>query len=163
MYFTTVKILEDSRHPGLQDGVSCTSDGEETRGWSNRGMPSWILRQDSAPIGGTVGVFQSYYRYTTSVSMWRKEARWSFYAAGSFHAFQLLPFLEGTPTWVAMQAPLKRPSVERHTLYSSPWPLCLAPLLKERKHCWNLSYPNGEKCLIKDDWYKNFLNIGNFF
>lgn len=37
-----------------------------------------------------------------------KETCWGFYGAGSSPAFQLLPFLQGTQTLVAMQVTMKR-------------------------------------------------------
>ena len=56
-------MASQSGHPGLQDGVSHTIEGEETHKCQNRGAAKLILIWDFTPKG-IAGVFQrGYYQY----------------------------------------------------------------------------------------------------
>lgn len=61
-------------------------------------LPTWILMWDFTPKGMAVVLLKGYYWYYKYVRVKKGEHRWDFYGAGSLHAFQLLPFLQGTET-----------------------------------------------------------------
>lgn len=80
----------DGGHPGLQDGVIHTSEGEEARGCEAR---------RAAMLDAEAGFHPKGIAERFKVSQCDERGRcWDSYGAGSLCAFQLLSWLQGTQT-----------------------------------------------------------------
>lgn len=86
-----------SRLPGLQDSVSCTTEGKETPGCQIKGAAKLDTNLEISSLKALLEHFQRAYcwYYNKLNTKKGRVARLSM-VLGSLHAFQLLPFLQGT-------------------------------------------------------------------
>lgn len=71
-------------------------------------LPNWILLQDLASKDTGWSVSKKLLPVLQVCQCEEKEHHRGFNVAGILHAFQPLPFIQGTQTWTATQVPLKR-------------------------------------------------------
>lgn len=144
MFLPQWKILEDSRYPGLRDGIGCTSEEKKLMGVKIGAKVNRILMWAFTPKG-TVGVFQrgyyQYYKYVTVKKGSMLEFLW---------CWQLTCF----STYYLSYKELKHESLCKYH-WRGPREdgilnipdhdlLCLAPLFEELNFYWIISYPNWE-------------------
>lgn len=138
-------LVTTGRHPGLQDGMSHTSEGTKTHGCQVGELPSCILMQDFTPKG-IVGAFPRCF-YSTSMSMRRNGASGVSEVLAAYVFNCCLSYKE--LMWMVTKVPLKRKPEKRTILNSWPWPsLPWHPLLEEQKQkilSWELMPPPKKK------------------
>ena len=134
VYKKNVLAAHQSKHPGPQEAIICTSEREEAHGCHSRGAVKLDTIWDFL-LKILLEHFKEVTTRLTSMSMWRKGYHWDFYGAGRFCAFNY-SFVKRNSSISSCASTTEEAPVQCNILHSQPWPLPGNP--------WTLSCPNWE-------------------